>query len=166
MDAESGEYNRPFLSADVELVPGYRRLQGIVFRRDDPLLSGCGSALDAVAVAIADPNYLMINRNAGSGTRILIDRVLLKGARPAGYWSQPKSHNAVAVAVAQRRVDWGVTIESVAREYGLGFLPVQEEHYDFILPRARAERPAVRRFVELLDDKEVHLALAELRFSR
>ena len=166
MDAESGEYNRPFLSADLELVPGYRRLQGVVFRRDDPLLSGCGSALDAVAAAIANPDYLMINRNAGSGTRILIDRVLLKGAQPAGYWSQPKSHNAVAVAVAQHRVDWGVAIESVARQYGLGFLPVQEEHYDFILPRARAERPAVRRFVELLDDKEVRLALAELRFNR
>jgi putative molybdopterin biosynthesis protein len=47
-----------------------------------------------------------------------------------------------------------------------GFLPLQEEHYDFILPRARAERPVVRRFVELLEDKEVRLALAELRFSR
>jgi putative molybdopterin biosynthesis protein len=166
MDAESGEYNRPFLTADLELVSGYRRLQGVVFRRDDPLLSGCRSALDAVAAAIANSDYLMINRNAGSGTRILIDRVLLKGARPAGYWSQPKSHNAVAVAVAQRRVDWGVAIENVARQYGLGFLPVQEEHYDFILPRVRAERPAVRRFVELLDDKEVRLALAELRFNQ
>ena len=40
----------------------------------------------------------MVNRNAGSGTRILIDR-LLKGARPGGYWAQPKSHGAVAVAV-------------------------------------------------------------------
>ena len=166
MDAESGEYNRPFLSADLDLVSGYRRLQGVVFRRDDPLLGGCGSGLDAVAAAIANPDYLMINRNAGSGTRILIDRVLLRGARPAGYWSQPKSHNAVAVAVAQRRVDWGVAIESVARQYGLGFLPVQEEHYDFIVPRARAEWPAVRRFVELLDTAEVRLALAELRFSR
>jgi putative molybdopterin biosynthesis protein len=166
MDAESGEYNRPFLSADLELVSGYRRLQGVVFRRDDPLLSGRGSALDAVAAAIGNPDYLMINRNAGSGTRILIDRVLLRGAKPAGYWSQPKSHNAVAVAVAQRRVDWGVAIESVARQYGLGFLPLQEEHYDFILPRSRAERPPVRRFVELLEDKEVRLALAELRFNR
>jgi putative molybdopterin biosynthesis protein len=96
----------------------------------------------------------------------LIDQLLLKGAKPPGYWSQPKSHNAVAVAVAQRRADWGLAIESVARQYGLGFLPVQEEHYDFILPRSRAKRPPVRRFVELLEDKEVRLALAELRFSR
>jgi molybdopterin molybdotransferase/putative molybdopterin biosynthesis protein len=166
MDPETGEYNRPFLTVDLELVAGYRRLQGVVFRRDDPLLSGCGSAPDAVAAALADPNYLMINRNAGSGTRILIDRVLLKGAKPPGYWSQPKSHNAVAVAVAQGRADWGVAIDTVARQYGLGFLPLQEEHYDFIVPRARATRPGVRRFVELLDGKEVRLALSALGFAR
>jgi len=166
MDPETGEYNRPFLSPDIELVPGYRRLQGVVFRPDDPLLRGCGSALEAVAAAVGDPEYLMINRNPGSGTRILIDRLLLQGAKPPGYWLQPKSHNAVAVAVAQRRVDWGVAIESVARQYGLGFLPVQEEHYDFIVPRARAQRPAVRRFVELLDEEAVRQALAELGFPR
>jgi putative molybdopterin biosynthesis protein len=166
MDPETGEYNRPFLSPDLELVPGYRRLQGVVFRPDDPLFSGYDSGPAAVAAAIADPEYLMINRNPGSGTRILIDQLLLKGAKPPGYWSQPKSHNAVAVAVAQHRADWGVAIESVARQYGLGFLPLQEEHYDFVVPRVRAARPAVRRFVELLEDKEVHLALAELRFSR
>jgi putative molybdopterin biosynthesis protein len=166
MDPETGEYNRPLLTPQLVLVRGYRRLQGVVFRPDDPLFSACDSALDAIAAAMANPEYLMINRNSGSGTRILIDQLLLKGAKPPGYWSQPKSHNAVAVAVAQRRADWGLAIESVARQYGLGFLPVQEEHYDFILPRSRAKRPPVRRFVELLEDKEVRLALAELRFSR
>ena len=85
----------------------------------------------------------MVGRNAGSGTRILLDR-LLEGRRPAGYWSQPKSHNAVAVAVAQGRADWGMTIESVARQYDLGFIPVQDEHYDFVVPEARLDRPAVQ----------------------
>jgi hypothetical protein len=100
MDPATGEYNQPFLSPDLALVPGYRRLQGVVFRPDDPLFSGYDSALDAVAAAIANPDYLMINRNTGSGTRILVDQLLVKGAKPPGYWSQPKSHNAVAVAVA------------------------------------------------------------------
>ena len=57
----------------------------------------------------------MVNRNAGAGTRILIDR-LLGAARPAGYGNQPRSHNAVAAAVAQGRADWGVAIEPVARD--------------------------------------------------
>ncbi len=60
----------------------------------------------------------MVNRNAGSGTRVLVDG-LLRGARPAGYANQPRSHNAVAAAIAQNRADWGVAIEPVARMYGL-----------------------------------------------
>jgi putative molybdopterin biosynthesis protein len=55
----------------------------------------------------------MVNRNAGSGTRILIDR-LLEGAQPRGYAVQPRSHNAVVAAVAQGRADWGVAIRSAA----------------------------------------------------
>ena len=79
----------------------------------------------------------MVNRNAGAGTRVLIDK-LLGGARPPGYANQPKSHNAVAAAIAQGRADWGVAIEPVAKLYGLGFLPLAPEHYDFLLVESRA----------------------------
>jgi putative molybdopterin biosynthesis protein len=163
LDPATGEYNRPFLTATLDLVPGYRRLQGIVFRRGDRRFEGC-PAEDAVAAAVADPDCLMVNRNAGSGTRILTDR-LLGGARPPGYWSQPKSHNAVAVAVAQRRADWGIAIESVARQYDLGFLPLRHEHYDFVVPRTRRDRPPVRRFRAALEDPAVREALADLGFE-
>jgi putative molybdopterin biosynthesis protein len=96
----------------------------------------------------------MVNRNAGAGTRVLIDR-LLNGARPAGYSNQPRSHNAVAAAVAQRRADWGIAIESVAHLYGLGFLPIAPEDYDFLLVESRRERPAVAAFLAALRDEEV-----------
>jgi hypothetical protein len=43
---------------------------------------------------------------------------------------QARSHNAVAAAVAQGRADWGVAIAPVARDYGLGFLPLIEEHVE------------------------------------
>ena len=150
MDPATGEYNRPFLTPVLELVPGYRRRQGIVHRSDDRRFAGCSLA-EAIAAALADRDCLMVNRNAGSGTRILTDR-LLNNAKPAGYWSQPKSHNAVAVAVAQRRADWGIAIESVALQYGLGFIAAQDECYDFVVPRARLERPAILRFRALLKD--------------
>ena len=101
MDPETSEYNRPFLTPALQLIPGYRRLQGLVYRKDDARFEG-RSLEDAIAGAIAAPDCLMVNRNAGSGTRILTDR-LLGGAKPAGYWSQPKSHNAVGVAVAQNQ---------------------------------------------------------------
>ena len=58
----------------------------------------------------------------------------------------------VGVAVAQNRADWGIAIETIARQYGLGFIPVQDEHYDFIVPKARLARPVVGRFLALLGD--------------
>jgi putative molybdopterin biosynthesis protein len=103
----------------------------------------------------------MVNRNAGAGTRVLIDK-LLDGARPPGYANQPKSHNAVAVAIAQNRADWGVGIEPVARLYGLGFIPVAPEHFDFLIAGARRERPAVRAFLEALGNAKVRAKIAAL----
>jgi putative molybdopterin biosynthesis protein len=163
MDAATGEYNRPFLDASLELVVGYRRLQGIAFRKGDARFEG-RSASEALAAALAARDCLMVGRNAGSGTRILLDR-LLAGARPAGYWSQPKSHNAVAVAVVQNRADWGLTIASVARQYDLGFIPVQDEHYDFAVPRARLDRAPVQKFRILLEDTAVRAALSARGFG-
>lgn len=163
MDPATGSYNRPFLTESLALIEGYRRLQGVVFRQGDPRFAGRVAA-EAIAAAATDPDLIMVNRNAGSGTRILTDR-LLAGAIPSGYWSQPKSHNAVAVAVAQGRADWGVAIESVARQYGLGFLPLQDEHYDFAVPKARLERAAVKAFQAALKETAVREALTALGFK-
>jgi putative molybdopterin biosynthesis protein len=163
LDPKTGEYNRPLLPAGVALIPGWRRLQGIVFRPGDLRFEG-RDAQAAVAAALADPTCLMVNRNAGSGTRVLIDG-LLKGARPPGFLNQPKSHNAVAAAVAQGRADWGVAIATVARDSGLGFIPLAEEHYDFAVPEGRLDRPAVRAFREVLSDPATRAALTALGFS-
>ena len=134
-DEKTETYNAPFLGDGLELVPGWRRMQGIVFRAGDARFEGL-NAQDAVRAALADPDCIMVNRNQGAGTRILIDR-LLGEARPDGYWNQPRSHNAVAAAVAQHRADWGMTIAPVAHAAGLGFIPLAEEHYDFALVTAR-----------------------------
>jgi putative molybdopterin biosynthesis protein len=103
----------------------------------------------------------MVNRNQGSGTRALIDR-LLAGARPPGYAVQPRTHNAVAAAVVQRRADWGLTLDTIAGASGLGFIPVQHEQYDFVTPKARAERSAVTIFRARLGDPATREALAKL----
>jgi len=158
MNPASGEYNTPYLADSLTLVPGYGRLQGIVFRPDDARMRGCRSAEEAIRAAVASRDLLMVNRNVGSGTRILIDR-LLAGDRPDGYTAQTKSHNAVAVAVTQGRADWGVAIETVAREYGLGFLPLQVEQYDFVVPTARLDRLEVQRFIALLRSPAARAAL-------
>jgi putative molybdopterin biosynthesis protein len=133
-----------------------------VFRKGDKRFEGL-SAQDAVRAALADPACIMVNRNQGAGTRILIDR-LLNGARPDGYWNQPRSHNAVAAAVAQHRADWGMTIAPVADAAGLGFIPLAEEHYDFALVAARKQRQAVQAFFDALASREAREALTQAGF--
>ena len=162
-DDKTETYNVPFLTEGLELVPGWRRMQGIVFKKGDQRFEGL-SAEQAVRAAIADPSCIMVNRNQGAGTRILIDR-LLGEARPDGYWNQPRSHNAVAAAVTQGRADWGMTIAPVARASDLGFIPFAEEHYDFALVAARKDRPAVRAFLDALASDQTRAALESAGFK-
>ena len=153
IDPASGQYNKHLVAPGLSLVPGWRRMQGILFRPGDARFEG-RSAQAALKIILADASALMVNRNAGAGTRVLIDK-LLNGVRPAGYANQPKSHNAVAAAIAQGRADWGLAIEPVAKLYGLGFLPVSPEHYDFLVVESRRERPAVQAFLAALRDEKV-----------
>lgn len=160
IDPASGQYNKHLVAPGLLLVPGWRRMQGILFRPGDARFEG-RTADEALRVILDDRIALMVNRNAGAGTRILIDK-LLDGARPPGYANQPKSHNAVAAAIAQGRADWGLAIEPVAKLYGLGFLPVAPEHYDFLLVERRRERPAVRAFLDALRDSETRARITAL----
>src|SRR5205807_2674115 len=132
LDPATDTYNRPFLPAGVRLLAGYGRMQGIVSRPGDERFEARSPA-EAVARALDDPRCVLVNRNRGSGTRVLIDG-LLGGRRPPGVAVEARSHNAVAAAVAQGRADWGVAISPVAAEYGLGFLPIREERLDFAGP--------------------------------
>jgi putative molybdopterin biosynthesis protein len=160
VDPATGLYNKHLVGPGLTLVPGWRRMQGFVFRPGDARFEGT-SADAALKAALADPAALMVNRNAGSGTRVLADS-LLHGARPPGYANQPRSHNAVAAAIAQNRADWGIAIEPVARMCGLSFLPIAPEVYDFLLVEARRQRPAVQAFLAALRDETTRTRIRAL----
>jgi putative molybdopterin biosynthesis protein len=160
VDPASGEYNKHLVTPGLSLVQGWRRMQGILFRPGDKRFEG-RSAQEALKIVLADASALMVSRNLGAGTRVLIDK-LLDGARPAGYANQPKSHNAVAAAIAQGRADWGLAIEPVAKLYALGFLPVSPEHYDFLVVEKRRERPAVQAFLTALRDEKTRARIRAL----
>jgi putative molybdopterin biosynthesis protein len=163
LDAASGQYNRHLVRPGISLHPGWERMQGFIFRSGDARFSG-KIAAEALRTALADSSCLMVNRNAGSGTRILIDR-LLEGRRPPGYANQPKSHNAVAAAVAQARADWGIAIANVAKLYGLAFLPIAPEHYDFLVLDRRRTRPSVDAFLAALAEPAVRRRIMALGMS-
>jgi putative molybdopterin biosynthesis protein len=160
LDPQTDEYNRPFLTPGLELIPGYGRVQGVVFRKGDLRFEG-KTVIEAVTAVRCDPSCVMVNRNKGSGTRALIDR-LLEGEKPAGYAVQPRNHNAVAAAVSQGRADWGLTLDRIAANAGLGFLPFREERYDFVVPKARANRNGVVAFKKLLNEPATRDALTRL----
>jgi putative molybdopterin biosynthesis protein len=156
LDPATGRYNAPFLGPGLRLLEGYRRMQGVVTRADESR---------GVEELLSDPTLRMVNRNRGSGTRVLVDR-LLGARRPPGFAYEPRSHYAVAAAVAQKRADWGVTILPVARQTGLRFRPLQAEHYDFAVPEGRFDRPAVQALRRLLEPGSgLRRRLAELGFE-
>jgi putative molybdopterin biosynthesis protein len=160
LDAASGQYNRHLIRQGISLHPGWQRMQGFISRTGDARFSG-KTAQDALRAALADSSCLMVNRNAGAGTRILIDQ-LLEGRRPPGYANQPKSHNAVAASIAQGRADWGIAIVNVARLYGLAFLPIAPEHYDFLVLDRRRTRPAIQAFLAALAETSMRQRIAAL----
>src|SRR5205823_556347 len=102
---------------DLFFAPGYQRMQGLVFRSNDFRFVG-RIVSEALTAALVDADCILVNRNRGSGTRVLIDQ-LLGAARPPGYAIEARSHNAVAAAVQQGRADWGVAIQTVAAAYNL-----------------------------------------------
>jgi putative molybdopterin biosynthesis protein len=160
LDEETGLYNLPFLErfnvADkAVLVRGYRREQGILVAKGNP--KGIRGLEDLLREDVT-----IINRNPGSGTRMLLDMRLRAIAearrmnpeelarRVRGYRTEAKSHSAVAVAVLQGKADAGLAIRAVAELYGLGFIPVAYEEYDFLIRRERYAKPSVQTFLKAL----------------
>ena len=129
----------------MELVHGWRRMQGIVYRSGDARFEG-RPIEEAVRAALADPDCLMVNRNQGAGTRILIDQ-LLGGTRPMAIGISPARtmrwprRGARACGLGRHHRAGGASA-------ALGFIPLNEEHYDFALISARKERPAVQAFLQ------------------
>ena len=171
LDDATGDYNIPFLErygvADkVQLVRGYRRRQGLIVAGGNPM--GIKNLSDVLRRDIT-----LINRNAGSGTRVLLDLHLRRLAEQhgvtfkelvsgiSGYGVESKSHSAVAAAVAHGRVNVGLGIETAACRYGLDFIPVAEEQYDFAFRVERLTKPCVQAFQEVLKSDDFKVSLGK-----
>ena len=165
LDVASNQYNSHLLTAELALIKGYRRSQGLLFRKDDSRFALVKQNIqETIRQLMENQNVRMINRNLGSGTRVLLDR-LLAGQRPSGFFQEAKSHNSVAAAIAQKRADWGIAIHSVAEDSGLDFFQMQDEEYDFIIPNKRLKRPEVRQFINLLHEANIQSQLNKLGLS-
>jgi putative molybdopterin biosynthesis protein len=176
LDGKTGEYNLPFLRPEdgLALVRGYTRRQGILTRPGRFPEVSLGKLVEW---HLAGESMVMVNRNRGSGTRILTDRLLEAEAgrlgwpvaelveRIRGYEVEARSHNAVAASVALNKADWAIGIETVASSYGLDCHVLDNERYDFAVPQARLESAPVRKFVEILRSEGAREQLRRLGFG-
>ncbi|HLI27333.1 MAG TPA: substrate-binding domain-containing protein [Chloroflexota bacterium] len=145
LDAASGEYNAPFVE---RLLPGEPVLLVTVAEREQGLLVAPGNPAGVRAVRdLARPGVRFVNRPRGSGTRLLLDRLLaaagVSPAAVAGYEREVPTHLAVAVAVATGAADVGLGIRAAAQAAGLDFVPLARERYELALRAEQQARPEV-----------------------
>lgn len=160
LDTDSGIYNlsyiKKYLSDDSP--PGGVRLVQLVFR-DQGLIVAPGNPkkIKGIEDLIRD-DIIFINRQAGSGTRILLDyRIKELGLNPAeinGYETDEFTHMSVAVAVLSGSVDVGLGIYAAAKSLGLDFIPVVTERYDLVIPQMFFETENIRIFLETIHSPE------------
>ena len=82
-----------------------------------------------------------------------------------GYDTEARSHNAVAASIALHKADWGLAIDTVARDYQLGFTFLQDEHYDFVVPTSKLSTPVMQAFLALLQSEMARTGLTRLGFQ-
>lgn len=149
-----------FLSARRDrLIRFVDREQGLILARGNP-------ARVRSLREVAERGLRFVNRQRGSGTRLLIERRLAQEDVPAssleGFGNEEYTHAAVAATVASGGADAGFGLRAAAAEYGLGFVPLVRERYYFAVRAADLEKPALVRLQELLRGPAVAGVVARL----
>ncbi len=156
LDTQDGTYNIAYVNKYLtELVADDQvRLVHLVYR-DQGLMVPAGNPKKISGIAdLCREDVNMINRQQGSGTRILLDYRLresgLDPARIRGYQNEEFTHMSVAVAVLSGTADAGLGIYAAARALGLDFIPVVTEQYDLVIPQVFFESPNMQILLEVI----------------
>ena len=161
-DPETGRYNLPYLpkflpGKEVAVFHLFARKQGLMVKRDNPLkIKGVEN--------LARPEVRFVNRQKGSGTRLLLDyelkRLGMTSEEIRGYHREVDTHLAVAMEVLRGKADCGMGVDSVARSLGLGFVPIREENYDLVVLKENLNLPQVKSLLKVIRSSEFQEALA------
>lgn len=152
LDTADGTYNRSFIrkyfpKGDVKLVSCVGRQQGLMVARGNPL--NIRSFAD-----ISRQGIRYVNRQKGSGTRILTDylcsREKVEPSDVYGYTREELTHTSVAAQIACGSTDVGMGIYSAAKLYDLDFIPICIEEYDLIIPDHAWDSPMVQQLLTIL----------------
>ena len=167
--AQFAQALKPLLKPGLhKLIGCLRRNQGLMVRQGNPLcLLGLPDLARPAPAGMAANAARFVNRQPGSGTRLLMDHLLAEQAIDAagivGYFAAPEdSHLAVAAAVASGAADVGPGIEAAALQFGLGFVPLVAEDYYLVCLKDALGHPAVAKLRQTLDSPAWPLALHSL----
>jgi putative molybdopterin biosynthesis protein len=164
LDEETGVYNHSFVARllpdeDILLVNLAYREQGLIVLPDNP------QQLHSLA-DLTRPEVRFVNRQKGSGTRVLLDYHLkqngLRAEQIAGYEREEFTHMAVAAAVLSGTATVGLGIRAAARALGLAFIPLFKEHYDLAVPRRHWESARLAPLRQTLESDAYREAVAAL----
>lgn len=152
LDMASGDYNTGYIS---RLFPGQAMTLIHVAQRTLGFMVKSGNPLQLRALPdLLRPTVRFVNREPGSGTRLWLERALRQAGLPAsairGYATELSTHAAVAQAVRRGSADVGLGVASVARQFGLDFVPLFEEPYDLALPKAHLATSACQALIDHL----------------
>ncbi len=156
LDGATGRYNEAYIEkyfpeGGVALIECVQRVQGLMVQKGNP--KGVRTLAD-----VAEKRASFVNRQKGSGTRVLGDYLLKQGGISpddiAGYAREETTHTAVAAQIAGGTADCGLGILSAARIYDLDFVPICNEQYDLLVSLAAMQNPAVQAFLRILQTEE------------
>lgn len=155
-DPSSGVYNIPFLSV---YLPDRKAIVVNLFHRDLGFLVARRNPLKIHGFKdLTRKDVRFINRQAGSGTRILLDDRLKKQRLPAakirGYEREVYTHFEVGLSILSKDADVGIATAAVSKLLGLSFLPITRESFDMILDQPTFFRKGVQAFMDVLQSKE------------
>ena len=156
LDTATGDYNRSYIR---RYLPGMPVMLLTLVHRWQGLITPAGNPKKIKDIEdLTRPDIIFINRQAGSGTRILLDYELARaGIAPddiVGYRTEEYTHMNVSMAVVSGAADVGLGICAAAKALGLDFLPVTKERYDLVIPTAYREDEKIRILIDIIRSKE------------
>ena len=164
LDEKTGEYNLEYIKRyldykNITLIKGVKRIQGIMVKEGNPKnIEGIGG--------LAKSDITFVNRQKGSGTRILTDYLLKKQGiekeKIKGYEREMTTHMAIAAAVASGSADMGIGVFSAAKAMELDFIPIGEEDYDFAISSEFLQEDMIQLFLKVLTSQEFKDTIKEM----